>query len=104
MNLQKRNYIRSKKILDSAKGEKCTVESPICNDDRTTTVACHSDYMEDGKGKGIKAEDIYIAYGCFNCHQWLTKDVVNDLKEMYFHRGMKRTWKRLIEKGIIKIG
>jgi hypothetical protein len=107
LSLQKRNYIRSKKILASANGEQCTIQSPYCNGSIETTVACHSILYEDGKGRGIKAEDIYIAYGCSACHDFIdgrNSEGYSYLEtKQFFHRGMKRTWKRLIEKGIIKI-
>ena len=105
-SLQKRNYIRSKKILASAKGEQCTIQYGWCCDPETVRFI-HSNESEDGKGRGIKAEDIYGAYACHVCDQWLDSPSENgqqaDLKYYYFHRGMKRTWKRLIEKGLIKI-
>jgi hypothetical protein len=107
-SLQKRNYIRSRKILDSAKGEQCTIQSPICNYNPETIVCCHSNESDDGKGGRIKAEDIYIAYGCAACHDFVDGRIQRSLwaevtRKEYLDRGIKRTWKRLIEKGIIKI-
>jgi hypothetical protein len=97
--------IRSKKITQSAKGEECTMNSPVCNYNPETTVWCHSNYYEDDKGKGLKAHDIFGFYGCYACHDWFdnsTKHLKGE-KYSYFHRAMKRSWLRLIEKGVITI-
>ena len=43
-------------IRASARGEDCTLRIPmVCNRDRTTTVYCHSNRLEHGKGMGLKA-------------------------------------------------
>jgi hypothetical protein len=108
--------IRSKKITQSAKGEECAMNGPICNYIPETVVWCHSNYGEDGKGKGVKSHDIYGFYGCSHCHAYYDgRDVpekapgyypgVNSKqeREYWFYRAMKRSWLRLIEKGIILI-
>lgn len=93
--------IRSNKIRNSARGENCTVNSPVCNNRSETVVLAHSNYGEDGKGMGQKAHDIYSCYACSDCHRWLDESG-EDTRDA-FHRAMKRTWKRLIDKGVIKI-
>ncbi len=93
---------RNPRILASANGQFCTVRSPHCRNDNTVVWA-HSNYLEDGKGKGIKAHDIFGCYACEACHRWL--DQSGDSKEMkrdVFHRAMKRSLLRLLEAGIIK--
>lgn len=97
--------IRSKELTDAARGESCLLCVPgVCRGNSETVVACHSDWQEDGKGTGIKADDIYIAFGCVDCHSWLhSSGPSRDDKRDVFHRGMKRTWKRLIEKRVIQI-
>lgn len=97
--------IRSAAIRAAAFEEDCTLQVPgVCRNDTRTTVACHSNFGEDGHGKGIKADDIFVAFGCFHCHQWLDEGRAPNMeKRDVFHRGMKRTWKRLVEKGIIII-
>lgn len=32
--------------------------------------AAHSNFSEHGKGRGIKADDIYTIPLCIKCHQW----------------------------------
>lgn len=96
--------IRSRKLTNAAKDEDCTLNTPWCSYDPATVVACHSDWLEDGKGRGIKAHDIYIAFGCGTCHNWLgMSHAPKDEKRDVFHRGMKKTWKRLIDRGLIKL-
>lgn len=97
-----------KKIRDSARGEDCAFRiDGVCNHNSETTVWAHSNMHEDGKGMGQKADDIFGAYACSACHEWydggyvrqgFTSDFVADL----FHRAMKRSWRRLIEKEVLR--
>jgi len=64
---------RDKNLLELAKGERCllmAVDNCLL-DDGTTTVACHSNFLEHGKGRGLKASDAYTVWGCHVCHEWL---------------------------------
>ena len=106
MMFLKRNHIRSKKLTDAAKGEACTG----CGMNDNTIVAAHSNSQHDGKGKGIKAEDIYIAFLCHTCHVAYDQRLQNHsggltyiFSQADFDKAMKRTLKRLFEKGVIKI-
>jgi len=108
MDNQKRKPIRSKAIRQAARGENCTVRFPGCENRRDTVVFCHSNYNEDGKGMGRKADDIYGVFACHHCHDVLDKRktiqlVTNEVIRDFFHAGLKRTWRRLIERGIITI-
>lgn len=58
-------------IRKSARDEQCTLRFPCCNGDPATTVWCHSNRAEDGKGMGIKARDEEGCYGCSACHAFL---------------------------------
>lgn len=58
-------------IRKSARGEECTLRFACCNGDTETTVWCHSNRAEDGKGMGVKARDEEGCYGCSACHAWL---------------------------------
>lgn len=93
--------IRSKKIRNSAKGEKCTINGPNCNYNIETTVFCHLDELWAGKGTGLKADDIGF-YACYNCHNDTQNRNIDD-HYFYLARGMYRTWKRLIELGLVKM-
>jgi len=99
--LSKNNNLRSKKIRNSANGEDCTMNSPVCNYDSSTVVFCHLNEQFAGKGLGLKSVDIGF-YGCYNCH---TKYDSGKLEDEYFYllRAVIRTWLRLIELGIVKV-
>jgi len=100
MSLVKIKPYRSKKIRDSANGEECTLNSPVCNHDPTTVVFCHLNEQFAGKGLGLKAMDIGF-YGCYNCHTAYDSGKLED-KYFYLLRAVIRTWERLREKGLIK--
>lgn len=103
---QKEFRVDSKKLRKSAEGEDCTFNvAGVCKYDKRTTVLCHSGLQGDGKGRGYKGNDLFAAFGCADCHAWFD-NTANDYNErlFYFHRAMKRTWKRWFERGLIKLG
>lgn len=107
---RRRKPIRSRKILDAALGQYCTVFSPFCIDDLDSSVMAHSNYGEDGKGARQKADDIYVVIACRPCHDWLDGRIglksVDDEKAMkreYFHLALKRTWRVLFDMGILGV-
>lgn len=94
---------RNPKILKAANGEACT----FCNRQDGTIVAAHSNLGADGKGVGKKADDCFVAFLCSECHmgydhKWLGSTGVLLLPQSGFEKAMKRTWKRLLERGILK--
>lgn len=54
---------RSPALLRSAKDRPCV----MC-DSRGSTVACHANWSEFGKGMGLRAEDCFVAFLCQSCH------------------------------------
>lgn len=51
------------------RGQRCYLAIPgCCTNDIATVVPCHSNQIRHGKGKGIKALDIYTVPGCRACH------------------------------------
>ena len=96
----------TKKHTDSAKGEECALQIfPYCNHNPETTVTCHIN-CED-KGWALKSPDWWSVYGCSDCHDIidgrrktdLSKAIINDC----IMRGLYRTIKRKIEKGLINV-
>jgi hypothetical protein len=102
--MQKDDAIRIAKILQAARGEDCTFNvEGVCNHNPETTVWCHSNEAEDGKGYGRKAHDIFGAFGCSDCHNFYDNGPApREEKQFYFHRAMKRSWKQLIKRGVLK--
>lgn len=104
--LQKRKPIRERKILDAADGEACTW--PGCEVQDGTVVAAHSNEPGDGKGMRLKADDIYIAFLCFLHHGIYDGRIEADEwsayeKQTCFTVAMKKTWRRLWERGVIGV-
>ena len=96
--------IRLKKIRDSARGQDCTVQSPFCNHNPETVVFAH--YGEPGeKGMGLKPDDTSGAYACSGCHDYLdgrSHPTEAYIKRDYWFKAMRRTWKLLVENGVLK--
>lgn len=98
--------IRSKKLRESARDEQCTLQIVgVCNSDPATTVLAH--LPDESHGIGLKADDYCACYACSACH-----DVIDGRaktlywqheKDWYLRRAMVRTWRRFIEKGLVKI-
>lgn len=62
---------RSTPIRRAARGQDCTLRLAVCNFNPDTTVLCHSNFLIDGKGIGLKAPDTAAAFGCSACHDVL---------------------------------
>ena len=58
-------------IRNAARGQDCTLRLAVCNFDPDTTALCHSNFLADGKGMGLKAPDTAAAFGCNACHDVL---------------------------------
>jgi hypothetical protein len=101
----KREAIRSSGYTRAARGRPCSMESPWCNHDPETTVFAHSNFAEDGKGIAQKADDLFGADLCSECHRWLDEGRASrETKRDTFHRAMKRTMRARWEQGLLKIG
>lgn len=98
--------IVSQKMRDSARDEECAFQIVgVCRNDPATVVLCH--LPDESHGMGIKSDDLSAAYGCHECHQAVDRAVrsqeLESHREEYLRRAMVRTWRRMVEKGIIKI-
>lgn len=96
------NY-RNPKITKSAQGRECTFQIPgVCNHDSNTTVWVHSDQIRHGKGGGIKAHDIFGAYGCSDCHAWYGEGKAGrDEKRDAFQLAHEKSLLILLRSGVI---
>lgn len=98
--------IVSKKLRNSARGEDCTLNIVgVCSYNPETVSLCH--LPDESHGMGRKSDDISAAYGCDMCHAVIDGRVPHiwedGEKEFYMRRGMVRTWRKAIERGLIKI-
>lgn len=99
--------IVSKKLRNSARDENCTLQiAGVCNYNPATVSLCH--LPDESHGMGRKSDDISAAFGCDMCHSVIDGRVPyiweDGEKEFYMRRGMVRTWRRWIERGLVKIG
>lgn len=107
MPLTKESRYRNKKILNHARGQRCTCNGPDCITDvdpgYETTVFCHANESFAGKGMGVKAHDFAGFFGCAACHKWYDSNRGSyDDRLFYLCRGMTRTLYILFRDGILK--
>ena len=58
--------------LAMCRGQECFLLLPMVRfHDQETVVPCHSNQSRDGKGMGLKANDMKTVPGCFDCHRIL---------------------------------
>ena len=90
--------MKSKKIMQSARNEACSLRvSPNCQDGETV-VGCHLNTQF--KGWGMKSPDIFIVYGCYHCHLLLDSSQVGAEDQL---RALFETQKKLLDKGLINV-
>ena len=98
--------LRSRKLLDSAKGQPCTLEFyGVCNHNPETTVSCH--LHDDQFGMGQKADDSSSVHGCSACHAFLDHGWVGNISETvrlrHVLRALQRTTRNRIERGFMVV-
>jgi hypothetical protein len=104
--MMKRIRIESQYIRKAAKGELCTVQiAGICRHDAETTVLAH--LPDESGGMGRKSDDISAVFACHACHDCLDGrrpwPGSEGEREWYQRRAMVRTWRRLVELGVVAI-
>lgn len=97
--LSKHKHVRSNAIRKAANRQPCTMNSPVCNYDSSTTVLCHLNESFAGKGFGIKADDLAAFFGCSACHEWYDRRLYTDEDDIYFYllRAVVRTARVLVD-------
>ncbi len=95
-------------ITALAKHRPCTVRGPSCNRDPATTVAAHFRSHRNGAGMGIRPADLFIAFACSACHDWVDGRVHIDGHDRDEARhahllGMIETQRWLMENGHVVI-
>ena len=97
---QKFQYFRSKKHLKNVASlpcQHCGLEGQ--------TQAAHSNMAVQGKGRGIKASDVFAAALCFACHHDLDAghSLTKEQKQKMFFDALKSTWIELQKRDLILI-
>lgn len=97
-----------KKIMQSARGEYCTVRLPfVCNGNSETTVFAHIPGVRFGHGMGIKTK--FGAYACSSCHDVLDgrvprpKGLSQEFVKLAHYEGVIETLEKLSEKGLVNV-
>jgi len=72
-SFQRFHYV-NERIHQHANGQACQ----NCGAHNGTTVCAHSNLAEHGKGKGMKAHSLYVAFLCVKCHSWLDAGIHTD--------------------------
>ena len=97
---QKCGVFRNAALLRLAKGRQCLVRSPICCGRDDTVVACHSNSLRHGKGRGLKAGDQWTVWGCVECNRYLDQyaGASKDEKQSLFDEAHARqidAWRKI---------
>ncbi len=94
-------------LRKQARGRECQIRVPnYCLCDTDTVVGCHV-RMSGISGYGIKSADIFVAHGCFACHQVVDgqrpSEYSYDERRLMLLEAMVRTQAILIKEGKIKV-
>ena len=92
---------RNKKLLALAK-DKCCAN---CGTQDGTVVSAHSNMLQHGKGRGIKANDWAIAWLCFKCHTLYDQGTSMNRreKEVFFLNAALNTYGMMLEQGMLEV-
>lgn len=92
---------RNRKLLDLARGQACV----WCGCEDGTIVAAHSNLIEHGKGKGLKAHDGMHAWLCYRCHTEYDQGakMSREEKRDFILAAICKTYQRMWEQELIKV-
>jgi len=105
--IPKQKRIESSRWTKAAKGQPCTFDLPnVCSYNSEQTIFCHA--PSQGKGVGIKSDDIWGADGCFECHRLIDNLALFQqagfaLSDLYFlwqkaiHKTLRNRYERNIK-------
>jgi hypothetical protein len=70
-----------------------------------TTVSAHANFVEYGKGRGIKAPDYFVAWLCYACHYNLDHGTIWSKQEKWemWHRAYARTVEQWFKLGLVVV-
>lgn len=100
--IPKFQYIRSPALLKACRSIPCT----NCGRDDGTVVAAHSNQAKHGKGRGIKASDVFVASLCHVCHAELDQGSLMSRsdRERMWNACHKQTLRELVRGGLWPAG
>ncbi len=91
-------YVRSKALLEACRLIPCQ----NCGCDDGTVCAAHSNQAQHGKGKSIKASDVFVASLCFRCHSSLDQgaQLSRNEREAMWTEAHRKTVRLLLARGL----
>lgn len=91
-------YVRSKALMQSYRQLPCQ----NCGAADGTVCGAHSNWHQHGKGRGIKASDVYAASLCFHCHGELDQGAAMDdaQRKQFWWRAHVLTVAALVNRGL----
>lgn len=94
-----------KTLRDTAANQPCMFNVPgVCLKTTSSTVWCHSNEARHGKGRGIKAHDVFGAWGCRACHHWYDEGPASrEAKSEAFRSAMEATHLQLWSRGLVVV-
>ena len=98
MTREKFAYVRSKALLTACREIPCQ----SCGMADGTVCAAHSNEARHGKGRSIKASDVYVASLCMKCHFDLDQGahMTRDERIGMWDTAHKNTVKTLVKRGL----
>ena len=100
-------HLESNAMRRSAEQELCTLQIVgVCRHDRATTVLAH--LPDESHGMGRKSDDLSACYACHACHDVIDgrhpwPEAEQPHREWYLRRALVRTWRRMVEKGVVMV-
>lgn len=93
---------RNNRLKESAQHAPCLMNSPRCDGGVTDVCWRHSNHLRHGKGRGIKAHDLFGAFGCQGCEDYYSGgDLPKEEKLAFFLEAWERSMIYACEKGIL---
>jgi len=92
---------RSPKLLSLAEGQTCV----SCGRSDGTVVSAHSNLLEHGKGRGLKAHDGMVMWLCYSCHTNLDQglEMSRDERRSMTLEMICKTYMRMWDQGLLAV-
>lgn len=96
--IQKHVYIRSKALMAAYRLIPCQA----CGVDDGTVCGAHSNQARHGKGRALKASDIFSASMCHRCHSNLDQGskMTRGEREAMWDEAHRKTVRELVQRGL----
>ena len=100
--IPKTNYIRSNKLMQAYRKIPCQ----HCGIDDGTVCGAHSNQSKHGKGRGIKASDVFCASLCHSCHMEVDqgRSMTRADREFVWNEAHRRTVSELMRLDLWPVG